>query len=86
MAIISTASVTTANGVQVVPARNRQTLIFENTDANRCYVLLDSSAASATNYSFSLATNENAAINNYHGEVKAIWAADGSGVLLTTEF
>jgi phage protein U len=59
--------------------------VIENTDANRLYVLLHSGTASATNFSFSLAQNENAEITAYRGVVKGIWAGDGSGAALLTE-
>jgi hypothetical protein len=62
----------------------RQGFVIENSDANRLYVLLDSGTASATNYSFSLAQNENARINGYKGAVTGIWASDGSGSALIT--
>lgn len=60
--------------------------IVENSDANRLYVLLDAGTASATNYSFSLAQNENAQIVGYAGTVKGIWAGDGSGYAHITTF
>ena len=49
------------------------------------HVLLHSGTASATNFSFSLAQNENAEITAYRGVVKGIWAGDGSGAALLTE-
>jgi hypothetical protein len=64
----------------------RRGLIITNDDANRLYVLCGSGAASSTNYSFSLAQNENAAVYDYTGEVNGIWAADGSGAAKITEY
>jgi hypothetical protein len=57
-----------------------------NTDANVLYLLLDSSAASATNYSVALATGEAFGLSGYTGEIRGIWAADGSGAALMTSW
>lgn len=82
-----TASVTTANGVSICAANGaRSGLIVENTDANRLYVLLDTGNASATNFTFSLAQNEKYTVQGYSGIVKGLWAGDGSGSALVTEF
>lgn len=84
---ISVASVTTAGGVQLLaPNSSRKGMVIENSDANRLHVLLGSGAASATAFSFSLAQNENAHLMNYTGEVKGIWAADGAGSALISEY
>ena len=61
-------------------------MIVENTDANRLYVLLDTGNASATNFTFSLAHDEKYTVEGYSGIVKGIWAVDGSGSSLVTEF
>lgn len=83
----SVASVTTAGGVQLLaPNSQRKGFVVENSDANRLHVLLGSGTASTTAYSFSLAQNENAFVPNYTGEVKGIWAADGSGSAFLSEF
>jgi hypothetical protein len=88
MALTVTASGTSS--VSVLPSRNRERLIFENSDANICYVLLDSGTASSSNFSFSLAAagdpGANAEIVGYHGAVQAIWGGDGTGSLMTTEY
>lgn len=65
----------------LAPDSARESVIICNDDANRLYVLLDSGTASATNYSFSLAQNENARLEGAEarGEIKGIWASDGSG-------
>jgi hypothetical protein len=83
MAATSVASNTSS--VVLAAARARHGLIITNDDANRLYVLLDSAAASTTNYSFSLAENENAYVPDYDGEVRGIWAGDGSGAARITE-
>ena len=65
----------------------RQRIIIENSDANRLHVNLDSAAATTTTaYSFSLAQYENAIIENFGGEIRGIWAADGSGHALITTY
>jgi hypothetical protein len=61
-------------------------IIIENTDANRLHVMLEARAASTTDYSFSLAQNENAILENYSGEIRGIWAADGSGAAKITTY
>ena len=73
----------------VAPHSSRRSVIICNDDANRLYVLLDGGTASATNYSFSLAQHENARLqgDEAQGEIKGIWAGDGSGnALITTKF
>lgn len=77
----STDSATSSTTLAVVTGP----FVIENTDANRLYVLLHNGTASATNFSFSLAQNENAEITAYRGAVKGIWAGNGSGVALVTE-
>lgn len=83
MATSSVSSTTTST--TLLQASNRAGLIIENSDANRLYVLLGSGTASGSNFSFSLAQNENAHIPGYKGVVTGIWAADGSGSALVTE-
>jgi hypothetical protein len=60
--------------------------MIENTDANRLHVLLNSGTASTTAYSFSLATNANMIVEGYTGQVVGIWAADGAGAAMLTEY
>jgi len=68
-----------ASSTTLLEATARAKYIIENSDANRLYVRLDGGTASATDYSFSLAQNENAEINAIAGKITGIWAADGSG-------
>jgi hypothetical protein len=84
MAVESVSSSATA--VTLSAATARTGLIVSNDDANRLYVLLDGGTASATNYSFSLAQNENAFIPHYSGPIKGIWASAGSGSARVTSF
>ena len=86
MALTVVASATTAGGVTLASENaSRGGLIIENSDANRLHVLLDGGSASTSNFSFSLAQNQNAFIPGYTGVVKGIWAADGSGSAFVTE-
>lgn len=64
----------------------RKGLIVTNTDANRLYVLLDSGTASATNYSFYLDTGGVFGVEDYTGDVKGIWGADGAGSAILTHW
>jgi hypothetical protein len=63
----------------------RRGFIIENSDANRLHVRLGGTATT-TDYSFSLAQNENAERTNYQGQVVGIWAADGSGYAHVSEY
>lgn len=80
MAVTSVAS-GIASVQLLAPDTSRNYVIIENSDANRLYVLYDSGTASASNYSISLAQYENAIVPAEFagGEIKGIWAADGSG-------
>lgn len=77
MAVSAVASSTSSQ--TLLEAGSRTSFIIENSDANRLYVLLADGTASASNYSFSLAQNENANVQGYQGKVTGIWAADGGG-------
>ena len=67
------------------PARRLVTI--ENSDANRMYIRVGGSAAAADNYSYSL-NNGDSPIQIprevAHEEIRAIWAADGSGYAMVT--
>ena len=84
MAVSALASSTTA-AVALTAGSNRN-VILENSDANSVYILLDSGTASATNKSFTLASNANAFLGRYDGPISAVWAADGSGSLHVTTY
>ena len=84
MAVTAVSSTTTST-VAVAANTSRQELAFENSDANRAYILLGSGTASSTNYSFSLAQFENASRDGYRGEVNVVWAGDGTGHLMVTQ-
>jgi hypothetical protein len=87
MAIARVASVTTAGGVSLLAAGNeRHNVIIENSDANRLHIRLDGDTVSASDYSFSLAQNENARLLDFAGEIKGIWAADGTGYAHVTTY
>lgn len=86
MAVTAVPSQTTS--IQVLASNQfRKSALFENTDANRVYIICSSQAASASLFSFSLAQNENGAVpEGYGGAVQAIWAGDGTGSLMVTEY
>jgi hypothetical protein len=86
---LSVVASTTSSTALAVPDTARTSVIICNDDANRLYVLLGGGTASATNYSFSLAQNENAELRGTaaRNQIAGIWAADGSGnALVTTSF
>ena len=64
----------------------REGIILCNSDANDCYVLLESGTASASNMSFIVEPKANAEVpHDYvNGAISAVWAADGSGYLHIT--
>lgn len=76
----------TTSDTQLLPSRSRKGLIIANTDANRLYVMLDSATASATAFSFYLDTGNAFGVEGYEGEVRGLWAADGSGAAKITEY
>lgn len=85
MTVTTTASA--ASDTRLLAGGNRHGFTIVNTDANRLYVLLDSGVSSATNYSFYLDTGdvyECASEQCYTGEIRGIWAADGSGSAIVT--
>jgi hypothetical protein len=72
--------------VLLAAGNERNHVIIENSDANRLHVILDSAAAAVDSYSFSLAQNETARIYDYAGEIRGIWAADGTGYAHITTY
>lgn len=87
MAQTAVASAATSTVLLAAGTAPRERVIIENSDANRLHVNLDSAAATTTTaYSFSLAQYENAIIEDYYGEIRGIWAADGSGHALVTVY
>jgi hypothetical protein len=82
---VSSVDSTTSSTVLANVNTSRKQLIIHNDDANALYVLLDSAAASATNYSFALIEGASACISDYGGEVRGIWAGDGTGAAKITE-
>lgn len=85
---MATSQVNSAATSTVLLANNsqRKRLMIENTDTNRLHVLLNSGTASTTAYSFSLATNASMTVEGYTGQVVGIWAADGAGAAMITEW
>ena len=86
MAVSSVDSTTTSTQLAAANA-SRKGIVIANTDANDLYVLLGSGTASSTNYSFIVATDdEKAPPAGFTGEVVGVWAADGAGKALITEY
>lgn len=85
MAVTNVASSATSAQV-LAPDVSREKVILCNSDANDCYVLLESGTASASNMSFILATKANAEIPQEYvnGAITAVWAAGGAGYLHIT--
>ena len=86
MATTGSAVASSATSATLVNADGRYRFVIENSDANRLYILLGSGTASTSNYSFSLAQYENAEVVGHHGPIVGVWAADGSGYAMVTEF
>jgi hypothetical protein len=84
---VSRLAATTSATTAVVQDPLRKGLVFQNDDANRVYILAGPGTVSSTNYSISLAQNENASIpaNIAHHRFTAIWSTAGSGGLNSTE-
>lgn len=81
----SFASNVAAQAILVTNTRNG--VVMENSDVNRCFILLGPGTATITNYSFSLGTNENAKLDTtFDGPASAIWGTAGAGALKVTEF
>jgi hypothetical protein len=77
----------TVTATQVFPVdAGRKGLVLENTDTNRCYVLLGPGTVSSTNFSFSLAQNDNALLANCRECVSVVWGTASTGQLLATSY
>ena len=86
MPVTTTPSVTSDTQI-LAPSGARKGFTIVNTDANRLYVLFGSSASSATKYTLYLDTGdvyECATERCYTGEIRGIWASDGSGSAIVT--
>lgn len=65
----------------------RKGATIANTDANALLLDLTGGTASATRYSYSLATGGVLEVPfGYSGAITGVWAADGTGAALVTEF
>jgi hypothetical protein len=65
----------------------RKGATITNTDANALYLDLSGGTASSTNFSVQIASNAYYEVPfGYTGKITGIWAADGSGSALVTEF
>lgn len=73
--------------VRLLASGARNGAAIRNTDANALYVLLDSGTASATNHTVSLATGDYYETpRGFTGEINGVWAADGTGAALVTDY
>jgi hypothetical protein len=85
MSVSSTNSSTTST--RFLRSAERNGAAVRNTDANVLYVLLDSGEASATNHTVALAEGDYYETPfGYTGEINGVWAGDGAGAALVTEF
>lgn len=65
----------------------RKGAIITNTDANALFIDLSGGTASSTSYSVQLATDGTYEVPyGYTGAITGIWAVDGTGAALVTEF
>lgn len=85
MAVTRQASTTSATAVLSADG-TVLSRVFCNDDANRAYVLIGPGTVSATDYTFSLAQNENALLDGHAAteKVSVIWGTAGSGGLNIT--
>lgn len=66
---------------------NRKGATITNTDANALYLDLSGATASSTSYTVAVATGGYYEVPfGYSGNITGIWAADGTGSALVTEF
>ena len=68
----------------LAPKSGRRGASIRNTDANILYVVLDGSAASTTNHTVALSTGDYYETPHFYrgGEIRGIWAGNGSGAAL----
>lgn len=85
MAFTSVAS-SASDGLILAVNSARKGFIVTNTDANALYLKMDNGAATAASFSAYLAQNESLGVNGYTGELRGIWAGDGSGNANVTEW
>jgi hypothetical protein len=86
-AAFSTVASTNSSTTLIASNSSRKGLLIVNTDANILYVDLSGGTAATTRYSRALVQNEQWEVPfACTGAVTGIWAADGSGSALVTEF
>lgn len=77
----------TTTSTRLVSSGQRKGAMVRNTDANVLYLLLDSGTASATAHTVALASGDYFETPpSYTGEINGVWAADGTGAALVTEY
>lgn len=84
----SSVASTAAGSVGILSANaDRKGATITNTDANALYLLLATGVASPTAYTVSVPTEGYYEVPfGYTGDIVGIWAADGAGAALVTEF
>lgn len=92
-AVVSTSAAITsvdsgATSVTLLAANaNRKGATITNTDANALYINMAGGTASATAYSVALALGGTYSVpSGYTGAITGIWALDGTGTALVTEY
>jgi len=84
--VTSVASAATSTSI-VAANTSRLGLSITNTDANALYLLIGGGTASATNFSVALAANNYYELPfGFTGAITGIWAVDGGGAALVTEY
>ncbi|NBW07966.1 MAG: hypothetical protein EBR82_08060 [Caulobacteraceae bacterium] len=84
--VTSVASVTTANGVDLLAANTaRYSAMIWNDDSFGLYVLLASGNVTTSNYSLFVPSNSGVWVDGYTGIIRGLWAGDGSGAARITE-
>jgi hypothetical protein len=84
--IAATTSATSVLAATTQFTRTRCEMIFENSDTNRCYVLIGSGTVSSSNYSFSLAQFEKVRLDNLTDQISVVWGTAAGGALMVTEW
>ncbi len=84
---ISRVASSASSGVLLTANSGRACVSVTNDDANALYLLCEASAASTTNYTVIIASDGYwESPIGYAGEVRGIWALDGSGAAQITEY
>ena len=86
-AAVTTVNSGTGSTTLLAANSNRKGATIENTDANVLYVDCAGDTASSTNFTKSLDSDEYWEVPfGFTGKITGIWAGDGSGKAVVTEF